>query len=222
VHLSLHAPDWPEGLLPDPTRATPAGRGVGGRHYLRLHQEGPWGASLFVKVFPGPDPGPARREFRAGRRLLAAGGPTPRPWAVLDGGDQVWLLLEDLGPEAHLDAPAVTASAPFLAAVGQAAAALHRTGLAHGDLHLGNLLRAPDGRLLWVDLRRLHRPRRRREAARLADLGRLVASLEPLPARALLTLTGAWLAALAGAPAAPAEAAEGHAGGSVQGRVRAG
>lgn len=200
----LSDPQWPAGLRPDAGRAVECGGGAGGRRYLRLRLPGPWGQTLFVKDF-GPGGRAlraARREFRAAARLRAAGAPCPRPWlAARAGGGRAWLLVEDCGEGAPLEPGRILAETGLLERAAEAAADLHRAGVAHGDLHAGNLLRAPDGRLLWTDLRRARwNGAPARSASR--DLGCFLAALEPIPPRALLRFARAYLARRSGAPPA--------------------
>jgi 3-deoxy-D-manno-octulosonic acid kinase len=122
---------------------------------------------------------PARREERALRALRAAGVPVPEPLGLAEQPDGDVLLA--LGFVQGL--PLVEAlRAPFrerralLRALGGAVAALHAAGLAHGDLHAGNVLATERGPVL-LDLQ--HARRRTGDAARAADLGWLDYSLWP-------------------------------------------
>ncbi len=192
--LPLTDPDWPADRDPDPARLEARGSGAGGRRYWLLHQPGPWGASLFVKdCGPGRSAGEvAQREFQNARRLREARAPCVRPWAAWRLRGRACLLLEDLGPEASLDRASLLALPEGLAAAARAAAALHRAGALHGDLHLGNLLRARDGTLHWTDLARLRFPRRLERQDRIRDLGRLIADLLPLSAADLRVFAAAY------------------------------
>ncbi len=194
MEVTLHDPEWPAGLLPDLEAGRLLGKGVGGRRYLRVDCPGPWGAGLFAKEFgAGPRAArAARSEFQAARRLRRAGGPCPRPWAVLEGRTGV-LLSQDCGPGASLGRKQVLADGDLLRRVARAAAALHAAGAVHGDLHLGNLLSSGDGKLLWTDLHRLDWAFPPSRDARLRDLGWLWASLDPYGARPLLRFAREYL-----------------------------
>lgn len=120
---------------------------------------------------------PARREWRALQALHQAGAPVPRPCALasLPGGDPVVAM--EFVPGRSFDAALAGAEAPRRAlfqALGRAVAAFHAAGLAHGDLHAGNLL-VRDGRIVILDVQRA-RPLRDADDA-LEDLGWLDYSL---------------------------------------------
>jgi len=199
MEVTLHDPEWPAGPPPDLEAGGLLGEGVGGRRYRRLARPGPWGAALFAKDFGEGSRArrAARAEFRAARRLREAGGPCPRPWAVLEGRTAV-LLSRDCGDEARLGREEVLRDEAILQGVARAAAALHAAGAVHGDLHLGNLLRDGEGQLLWTDLHRLSWPAASARDARLRDLGWLWASLDPYQARPLLRFAREYLAARPG------------------------
>jgi tRNA A-37 threonylcarbamoyl transferase component Bud32 len=101
--------------------------------------------------------------------------PEPLALGALAGGDEILVtcfvegeLLADAlraGPRARRER---------LRAVGRAVAKLHAAGIAHRDLHAGNVIVA-DGGATLLDLQ--HAARRRGEAARLRDLGQLDYSL---------------------------------------------
>lgn len=119
----------------------------------------------------------ARREWRALTRLAAAGVavPTPRALGILPGGDR--LLAVD-----HLEGrPLETAwqdpprdLRTLARELGRLVAGLHGAGVAHRDLHAGNVLLTGDGPVL-IDLQLAGRGGC--EPALLRDLGELDASL---------------------------------------------
>lgn len=122
---------------------------------------------------------PAVRETRALARAHEAGAPVPPPLglAELASGDQLLVLgLIDGAPlsDALRTAPAVRHER--LRALGRAVAALHAAGLAHGDLHHGNVLVTAAGPVL-LDLQRARAATRE---SRLRDLGFLDHSLREL------------------------------------------
>ncbi|TAH34607.1 MAG: hypothetical protein EYC70_16885 [Planctomycetota bacterium] len=193
---------------------------MGGRRYLRLFQAGPWGDSLFVKEYGAGRRAlrQARSEFAAAAVARRAGAPAVRAWAALEAGGKAWLLCQDAGVDAALDRERAWALCEPLA---ESVAMFHAARLLHGDLHVRNALRASDGAVLWTDLRRLRRLRRgREEAASGADLGHLLASLLPLPPRALLHFGRAYLQRLRGAAPAPPETKAWAAGAAAAGWKR--
>ncbi|MDA1265505.1 MAG: phosphotransferase, partial [Planctomycetota bacterium] len=103
----------------------------------------------------------AAREFAALEQLAARGLPVPAPIEVRRRNGQWELILEDLSDAVSLDdllegrepwpVPA-TQVAPHL---GRLLAALVGGGVRHGDLHAGNVLVQPDGRVALIDLARV-------------------------------------------------------------------
>jgi tRNA A-37 threonylcarbamoyl transferase component Bud32 len=158
--------------------------GRGGRSALRAVLDS--GEVLFVKRFPARPPRrrlqlaiarlvrqhPAHREWRALRRLAAAGAPVPAPRALgrLRGGDLVLVTAFLAGPSLARALAAGARGSEIATAVGSTVARLHRAGFVHGDLHAGNVVVADAGPLL-VDLGAARRTRsrraRRRDAAAL-------------------------------------------------------
>ena len=120
---------------------------------------------------------PARREEAALRALHEAGVPVAEALgrAELAGGDALLVLryLPGVPLDEALAAPAAERRA-LLRALGEAVAALHRAGFAHGDLHAGNV-RVSAGAPALLDLQ--HARRGGGEAAARADLGWLDYSL---------------------------------------------
>jgi tRNA A-37 threonylcarbamoyl transferase component Bud32 len=148
------------------------------------------GERLFAKLYPARAPGrrglralaarlrpdAARREWRALRRLAAAGVPVPAPRALgrLRGGERLLVTGHCSGPTL---AAALAAGAPgraLVPAVGAAIARLHGAGFAHGDLQAGRLVLAEAGPV-FVGVRSARRSRRHR--ARLRDLAALEHSI---------------------------------------------
>jgi len=107
-------------------------------------------------------PSPAEREFEASRRLAALGVGVPEALAagsarrggLPDGSLFVARYAE--GAFSALDLLGRSeGGAPLWEALGRFVASVHRAGVWHPDLHLGNLLATPDGagfRILLVDL----------------------------------------------------------------------
>ena len=120
----------------------------------------------------------ARREWRALARLRSVGSSVPEPLALAqlqDGGEVLVLsyvrgvpLQQALGGEAR-------ERRRLLAALGEQVALLHAAGLAHGDLHAGNILVDENAQPVLLDFQRARRVWMRR--ARIADLGALDFSL---------------------------------------------
>lgn len=157
--------------------------GPAGRIYLKRYRVRSLGARLLALLRASP----ARREWRALRALAAAAVPVPRP--LLLGEAHSGPLLEGsvLGTAEALEFAEVVRVLDAQRAAGAAAerqalveglaplvARLLQAGADHLDLHLGNFLVHPDGRLLALDLHsvRLRRgpvPARTRRA-RLARL----------------------------------------------------
>jgi len=119
---------------------------------------------------------PAQREWTHLRRLAARGVPVPRPLARGRRGDEQWLVLEfcEGRPLLSLRGDTLLERRRALAAVGRAVARLHRAGLVHGDLHVGNVLLGTEGPVL-LDFQRARRPAW--PGSRLRDLGALDFSL---------------------------------------------
>lgn len=142
-------------------------RSASGRHARRER----WKARLGVA--------PAARERRALARAQAAGAPVAAPLGLADLASGDCLLVLERIDGAPL-ADALRAPAPqrhvLLTELGRAVAALHAAGLAHGDLHHGNVLAGTAGPVL-LDLQhaRTWTPSRA-----LRDLGFLDASLRAL------------------------------------------
>jgi tRNA A-37 threonylcarbamoyl transferase component Bud32 len=116
---------------------------------------------------------PAAREWRALRRLLAAGVSVPEPLALarLEDGDRLLVLryVEGRPLKEALCAPRGERRR-LLSLLGTRIAELHAAGFVHGDLHHGNIVVGAGGPTL-LDLQHARRTRRRR--ARLRDLARL-------------------------------------------------
>ncbi len=139
-------------------------------------------------------PSRARREWRALRQLEELGFPTPRPLAYFEERRGPWLVGAGLVMErlvsvsplpSLLFSPTEMGESKMLArerrlrAVGALVARLHRAGIAHPDLHLGNFLGAPDDPddIRLVDLHAVHHVRAARAPRRRRDLAKLIHSL---------------------------------------------
>ncbi|MFP6640399.1 MAG: lipopolysaccharide kinase InaA family protein, partial [Myxococcota bacterium] len=117
-----------------------------------------------------------QREWRALTALWAAGVAVPEPLGLARtaGGDRlvVSAFIEGVSLWDELR-NAGAASNSRLEACGRAVACLHGAGVAHGDLHPGNLLLAATGPVL-IDFQRSAKLRRR---TRIGDIARLDFSL---------------------------------------------
>ena len=125
------------------------------------------------------------------RRLLATGVPVPQALGcvVLRGtvGWRGFLLLGEVPEAVDLEVLLHGAAAPVgvdvrrevLVAAGRAVRALHDAGVPHPDLHAKNLLLAPDGAVLVLDLDKARpAPAGLSDRRRLRDLVRLGRALE--------------------------------------------
>jgi tRNA A-37 threonylcarbamoyl transferase component Bud32 len=124
----------------------------------------------------------ARREWRALRRLAAAGVPVPAPRALgrLRGGDLVLVTSFLAGPTLGAAVASGARGGALAEAVGGLVARLHAAGLVHGDLHRGNVLLAAQGPTL-VELAAARRSRGRRARRRdLAGIDHSLAGRLPL------------------------------------------
>jgi tRNA A-37 threonylcarbamoyl transferase component Bud32 len=151
---------------------TPAGDLVV-KHFRVASGRHPWRER--AKALAGR--GQAEREHRALRALHAAGAPVAEPLALgeLPDGDALLVLRFVAG--VPLDAALGAAPGErraLLRRVGEAVAAFHRAGFAHGDLHRGNV-RVAEGAAVLLDLQ--HARATRSPRARRADLGQLDYSL---------------------------------------------
>lgn len=142
-------------------------RGASGRHAFRER----WKARAGFA--------PAAREARALARARAGGAPVAEPLglAELASGDRLLVLgfVDGIPLAEALRAPR-SERRRLLAALGRAVAALHAAGLAHGDLHHGNVLVTGAGPVL-LDLQHARDATRERT---LRDLGFLDHSLRGL------------------------------------------
>ncbi len=154
------------------------------------------GRRLYIKQFHSRDSGHrlahalgfsgAKREMRLSSHLAAHGVPAAPVLAVLRTGGHDFLTMEEIAPatpadqwhEQQLAAGPAGRSAirRQTLAVADLIAAMHESGVVHGDLHCGNILVRTDGpspKLMLMDLHRASRHRRvsrRRRAANLAQL----------------------------------------------------
>ena len=214
---------------------------TGASRSVLLERRGGDAGGVVVKRFhhPGPlrllrDRRRALSEFRALKALRAHGLPVPRPRGLRrDGGG--WQVVMDWIPAAPALEALLAGRAPWpvppgrvAARAGELLAALQAAGARHPDLHAGNVLVDPRGRLHLVDLQgaRLGQPpgrrRLRAELVRLAAGERESTSLR-FRARFLI----AWLRALppelrrlAGEPRALVQAVEDRARPARRRRVR--
>jgi tRNA A-37 threonylcarbamoyl transferase component Bud32 len=122
--------------------------------------------------------GPIEREWRSLAAAHGRGVPVPEPLGLAAAGGEALLVLRHLEGAPLRDALERPARERrlLLRAVGRAVAALHAAGLAHGDLHLGNVLVTARGPVL-LDLQRAGRARSARALVR--DLASLDFSLWP-------------------------------------------
>lgn len=124
----------------------------------------------------------ALHELRALQRVHALGLPVPEPLghARLDDGDELLVLRWVDGPllRAHLADPAAR-STHTLSALAKTLRTLHEHGLAHGDLHAGNVVVSDSGPVLldWQCARACSGPG---SATAVRDLALLDASLSRL------------------------------------------
>jgi serine/threonine-protein kinase RIO1 len=187
---ALADPWWQQGATADvsvetidacgPRRVVRLARGDV-RHLVKHFRTRSGGHRLRERAKAWAGLGAPEREWRALHRVRARGVPAPRPLGLAHdpGGDCLLVV------EAH-DAPTLWAllergvddRRALLARVADAVAALHAEGLAHGDLHPGNVL-IDDGRPVWIDLQRCRRARRG-GAAQRRDVGLLDYSLRQL------------------------------------------
>jgi len=136
---------------------------------------------------------PAAREWRALRRLRAAGVSVPEPLALarLEDGDRLLVLryVEGRPLRDALCAPRGERRR-LLSLLGTRIAELHAAGFVHGDLHHGNIVVGERGPIL-LDLQ--HARRTRRRGPRLRDLAHLDHALSYLASRTdrLRTLSAA-------------------------------
>ncbi|MGH8905235.1 MAG: lanthionine synthetase LanC family protein [Egibacteraceae bacterium] len=115
---------------------------------------------------PYDDPGSRLRREKDLLADLADLGSTPRLYDVCDDGDELALIIEDLGSETlEQHVRALAARGIFLphsrvveigVALADAAVALHDRGYVHGDLKSTNVIVGPDGRLRLLDLDLAH------------------------------------------------------------------
>lgn len=158
--------------------ASEPGRGRTSRHARTVAVDTAAGR-VFVKRYPPPDGPRARRAFRMGRALAAAGFGAPSPLVVAERGGEGLLVTRDTGGEPLEQAVARRARAgkrTLLRRLGAEVGRLHRAGFVHGDLVPPNL-RVRDDAFVFLDNDRTRRSRLlvawggRRN---LVQLGRLV------------------------------------------------
>jgi len=142
---------------------------AGARVWKRFHAESPW-RRLF-------DRARAAREAQRAAAARAAGLPVPRVLEVGEDEGHPAVAFEWIVGAAPL-AGAALAPIPGLARrLGAALARAHAAGLAHGDLHAGNILIDGRGAPWLVDLRAARVGVARGGAALLRDLAQLGADL---------------------------------------------
>lgn len=167
-------------------RPVPGGRGTarvveiaGLSAVLKRESRGGWAGVLLPDLYLGT--GPFVAEWDLAGQLFAL-GLYPRPVAqqfVLHGPlARIYHATEEVGGGASLGHlwHEGRLEAAALRRAGAAVAALHRGGVLHGDLNAGNLLIAPAGRVLFLDLRHSRRmsgaPSKEDREQNLARLGR--------------------------------------------------
>jgi hypothetical protein len=142
----------------------------------------------------------ARAEYSRLEELRARGLPVPRPLdcRATPAGWELHLeaIPGAIGLDELLDRPG--GGAEHAAQVGDLLARSARAGLAHADLHPGNVLLDATGRAWLVDVRAARLSRELGARAATEELVRLAAPLrEAWPSSAFATLVGAWRGALA-------------------------
>lgn len=160
------------------------------RRVVRLRTEG--GADLVVKRFLPKhriervvgaarrvlNQSSAHREWRALSRLRAVGANVPEPLALAqlrDGGELLILSFIAGKPLPEWLASNAPSRRQLLTALGDQVALLHAAGVAHRDLHAGNVVVDTQGLPALLDFQRARRTRSAR--AQLRDLGKLDFSL---------------------------------------------
>jgi len=151
-------------------------------------EQAPSGSLRVIKRFErhGPlasahDRRRARREFALLSALHARGLPVPRPLGVerRDAGWEVameWIANARPLDQALAETAGGAADGRLARALGTLLAELHRAGLDHPDLHLGNVLVDGGGHPFAVDFHKARLVRELSPARRLADLVALAAS----------------------------------------------
>lgn len=99
----------------------------------------------------------ANREWRALGALAAAGIGAPKPRAWLRRGHEEWLAMEFIAGQPFREV--LLAADPvqrreLIEQLGSLVRQLHGTGIAHGDLHLGNVLYRESGGPVLIDWQR--------------------------------------------------------------------
>jgi len=118
-------------------------------------------AGLWLKVYPAPDGLRARRAWRMGGALAAAGFDVPDGVLVGVRRRAGVLVTRDVGGRALMDAVAAArgeAKRELLRALGRAIGALHAAGFVHGDLVPSNV-QVRDGAIAFLDHDRTRRGR---------------------------------------------------------------
>jgi hypothetical protein len=142
--------------------AAAAGSGRGSRHARSVRVETAGGV-LFVKSYPAPGGWRARRAFRMGRALVAAGFGAPATVLAATRGEAGLLVTRDAGGEDLLAAIAARRGTPaakrrLLRSLGREVARLHATGFVHGDLVPPNVRAVGQG-FVFLDNDRTRRSR---------------------------------------------------------------
>ena len=118
-------------------------------------------AGLWLKVYAAPDGPRARRAWRMGGALAAAGFDVPDGVLVGVRRRAGVLVTRDVGGRALIDAVAAArgeAKRELLCALGRAVGALHAAGFVHGDLVPSNV-QVRDGAIAFLDHDRTRRGR---------------------------------------------------------------
>ncbi|MCG8589329.1 MAG: phosphotransferase [Proteobacteria bacterium] len=125
--------------------------------HVRPLRHGGLAGPLFGSRFRSP--ARAERELEVLARLRARGSPVPEPVAALSakrrlGWESVLITRYEPGRDLSqlvAESPGPSEVARIAAAAGRAVRRVHDDGGRHRDLHLGNLVLQPDGRVLIVD-----------------------------------------------------------------------
>ena len=129
-------------------------------------------------------------EFKISRRLADAGVSAVGVLAALSRPGRQWVLTESVTPGRPLDAwhSGDSAREPKALArmsrrLAKLLAAVHDAGVVHGDLHCGNVMVGPAGRLVLMDLHRATCKRRVSRRLRAMNLAQLCHDRTPMTTR---------------------------------------
>ena len=129
-------------------------------------------------------------EFKISRRLADAGVSAVPVLAAMCGARSQWVLTAGVTPGQPLDAWHSGQSARNPKALAQMSrrlakllAGVHDAGVVHGDLHCGNVMVGPAGRLVLMDLHRATCKRRLSRRLRARNLAQLCHDRTPMTTR---------------------------------------